>query len=281
MYYNSLSIKTSFSMHGALSSASKSLCARAKTALTLGVDDFFHHETWAPYFPPAGSGPGGVDLPATVYLRAPASQALLQLVCSGELSFASGAGGSLAAVGRLFGYIGGLISVSQRTAMGQADVVFCDLFVRLTQGDATSIAEEDTIELTEGWRNSQWPGSMVALPLTRAASSVDLQRSDVCMWSTDAIAAALLERLRGAGLATQSGNGTLASDDGSKPNTVSTGGAGAAASRRACSRNGWCALPAQSTTYSCPSWKRTYCAQITTRSAHSRWRSQVGILSNS
>ena len=34
-----------------------------------------------------------------------------------------------------------------------------------------------------------------------------LQRSDVCTWSTDAIAAALLERLRGAGLATQSGNG--------------------------------------------------------------------------
>ena len=39
--------------------ASKSLGDRAKTALTLGVNDFFHHETWAPYLPPAGSGPGG------------------------------------------------------------------------------------------------------------------------------------------------------------------------------------------------------------------------------
>ena len=34
-----------------------------------------------------------------------------------------------------------------------------------------------------------------------------LQRSDVCTWSTEAIAAALLERLRGAGLATQNSNG--------------------------------------------------------------------------
>ena len=89
-------------------------------------------------------------MPATVYLRAPASQALLQLVWSGEFAFASG--GSLAAVGRLFGYTGGLITVSQRTAMGQADVVFCDLFIRLTQGGTTSTAEEDAIELTEGWR---------------------------------------------------------------------------------------------------------------------------------
>ena len=32
--------------------ASKSLCAKAKAALTLGVNDLFHHETWAPYFPP-------------------------------------------------------------------------------------------------------------------------------------------------------------------------------------------------------------------------------------
>ena len=62
--------------------ASKSLIDRAKAALTLGVNDFFHHETWAPYFPPAGSGPGGADLPGTVYLRAPASHALLQLVWS-------------------------------------------------------------------------------------------------------------------------------------------------------------------------------------------------------
>ena len=91
--------------------ASKSLCDRAKTALILGVDDFFYHATWAPYFPPGGSGPGGVDFPATVYLRAPASQALLQLLWSGEFAFASG--GSLAAVGRLFGYTGGLITLSQ------------------------------------------------------------------------------------------------------------------------------------------------------------------------
>ena len=53
-----------------------------------------------------------------------------------------------------------------------------------------------------------------------------LQRSDVCTWSTDAIAAALLERLRGAGLATQSGNGTHATDDGSKPNTGTISGRG-------------------------------------------------------
>ena len=98
--------------------ASKSLSDRAKTALTLGVNDFFHHETWAPNFPPTGLGPGGADLPGTVYLRAPASQALLQLVWSGDFAFASG--GSLAAVGHLFGYTGGLITKSQRTAMGQA-----------------------------------------------------------------------------------------------------------------------------------------------------------------
>ena len=181
----------------------------------------------------------------------------------------------------------------------------CDLFIRLTQGGTTSIPEEDAIELTEGWRNSQWPGSMVTLPVTRAAAAVDLkrmfeyaaancwkhfkpkavaaaksrpelralfpnesnpanveatllqlapdakaavtlpphsileavarlallhigwlQRSDVCTWSTDAIAAALLERLRGAGLATQSGNGSHATDDGSKPNTGTISGRG-------------------------------------------------------
>jgi hypothetical protein len=87
-------------------------------------------------------------LPATVYLRAPASQALLQLVWSGYFAFASGC--SLAAVGRLFGYTGGLITKTQRTAMGQADVVLCDLFIRLTQGGTTSVPEEDAIELTEG-----------------------------------------------------------------------------------------------------------------------------------
>ena len=154
--------------------ASKSLSDRAKTALTLGVNDFFHHETWAPNFPPTGLGPGGADLPGTVYLRAPASQALLQLVWSGDFAFASG--GSLAAVGRLFGYRGGLITTTQRTAMSQADVVMCDLFIRLTQGGTTSIPEEDAIELTEGWRNSQWPACMVTLPTTRAAGAVDLKR---------------------------------------------------------------------------------------------------------
>ena len=30
---------------------SKSLSVRAKAALTLEVNDFFHHETWTPYFP--------------------------------------------------------------------------------------------------------------------------------------------------------------------------------------------------------------------------------------
>ena len=60
--------------------------------------------------------------------------------------------------------------------MGQADVVLCDLFIRLTQGGATSIPEEDAIELTEGWRNSQWPACMVTLPTTRAAGAVDLKR---------------------------------------------------------------------------------------------------------
>ena len=116
--------------------ASKSLSARFKTALTLGVNDFFHHQKWTPYFPPAGSGPGGVDLPSTEFLRAPTSHTLLQLRWAGEFAFASG--GSLAAVGRLFGYTGGLISISQRTAMGQADIMFCDLFARLKLGGATS-----------------------------------------------------------------------------------------------------------------------------------------------
>ena len=54
-----------------------------------------------------------------------------------------------------------------------------------------------------------------------------LQRSDVCTWSTDAIAAALLERLRGAGLATQSGNGLHTAYDGNKggwPTSVGTVG---------------------------------------------------------
>jgi hypothetical protein len=96
--------------------ASKSLSDRSRAALTLGVNDFFHLETWTPYFPPAGSGPGGVDLPGSNFLRAPASAALLQMVWSGEFAFANGS--SLAAVGRLFGYMGGLITTTQRTAMG-------------------------------------------------------------------------------------------------------------------------------------------------------------------
>jgi hypothetical protein len=179
--------------------------------------------------------------------------------------------------------------------MGQADVVLCDLFVRLTNGGATSVAEEDAIEITEGWRFSQWPDSMITLPATRAAAAVDLkrmfeyaadnswkgfktkavaaikskpelralfpnesnpatveatllqlapdakaavtlsphsileavarlaqlhmgwlQRSDVSTWSTDAIAAALLERLRGAGLATLNSSGSHTADEGSK-----------------------------------------------------------------
>ena len=188
--------------------------------------------------------------------------------------------------------------------MGQADVVLCDLFIRLTQGGVTSIPEEDAIELTEGWRNSQWPACMVTLPTTRAAGAVDLkrmfeyaaantwkhfklkavaaarsrpelralfpnesnpanvkatllqlapdakaavtlpphsileavarlamlhigwlQRLGVCTWSTDAIAA-LLERLRGAGLAMLNGNGSNAQEDGSKPSTGTIGGRG-------------------------------------------------------
>ena len=40
-----------------------------------------------------------------------------------------------------------------------------------------------------------------------------LQRADVCTWSTEAIASALLERLRGAGLATQSSSGSHTADD--------------------------------------------------------------------
>ena len=223
---------------------------------------------------------------------------------SGEFAFANGV--SLAAVGRLFGYTGGLITTSQRTAMSQADVVFCDLFVKMTKGGATSDPEEDAIEMTEGWLNSQWPDCMVTMPMTRANASVDLkrmleyandpswinfktkavtaaksrpelralfpgegnaaiveatllqlapeakasvtlpphsileavgrlarlhfgwlQRSDVCTWSTDAIAAALLERLLGAGLATQNGNSSHTAQDGSKggwPTSASTVG---------------------------------------------------------
>ena len=104
-----------------------------------------------------------------------------------------------------------------------------------------------------------------------------LQRSDVSTWSTDAIAAALLERLRGAGLATQSGNGTLASDDSSKPNAVSTGGSGGVAPSM---QQKWmvCAASTEHNTQ-LPILEAS--AQITIRSARSRWRSQVSIRSNS
>ena len=53
-----------------------------------------------------------------------------------------------------------------------------------------------------------------------------LQRSDVSKWSTDEIAAALLERLRGAGLATSQPSGQHSSDDGSKQTTAGVGGRG-------------------------------------------------------
>ena len=66
------------------------------------------------------------------------------MVWSGEFAFANVV--SLAAVGRLFGYTGGLITTSQRTAMSQADVVLCDLFVKMTKGGATSEPKEDAIE---------------------------------------------------------------------------------------------------------------------------------------
>ena len=52
--------------------ASKSLSDRYRAALTLGVNDFFHNEIWTPYFPPAGSGPGGVDLPYSARHKSPA-----------------------------------------------------------------------------------------------------------------------------------------------------------------------------------------------------------------
>jgi hypothetical protein len=139
----------------------------------LEVNDFFHHETWTPYFPPGGTGPGGTDLPGANFLRAPASAALLQMYWSGEFAFANGV--SLAAVGRLFGYTGGLITTSQRTAMSQAGVIFCELFVKMTKGGATSEPEEDAIEMAEGWLNSQWPDCMVTMLMTRANASVDLK----------------------------------------------------------------------------------------------------------
>ena len=47
---------------------SNSIGVRAKAALTLEVNDFFHHETWTSVLPPSGTGPGGTDLPGTNFL---------------------------------------------------------------------------------------------------------------------------------------------------------------------------------------------------------------------
>ena len=88
--------------------AGKSLSVRAKNALTLQVNDFFHHETWVPVYPAAGSGPGGVDLPPTKCMREPTSLALLQLAWAGDFAFLSG--DSLAATARPFGYTGSFIT---------------------------------------------------------------------------------------------------------------------------------------------------------------------------
>ena len=151
-----------------------SLSDRSRQALTLNVADFFLHEIWAPFHPAPGSGPGGVDLPPTEFLREPASLAILHLAWAGDLAFASS--DSLAPTARLFGYTGGLITSAQRSAMSQADLVLRDLFVRLSQGATSSNPEEDAIEITEGWRNTQWPDCMVTLPKTGPSSTVDLKR---------------------------------------------------------------------------------------------------------
>ena len=121
-----------------------------------------------------GSGPGGVDLPPTEFLRAPASLAMLHLTWAGDLAFASS--NSLAPTARLFGYTGGFITCAQRSAMSQADLVLRALFVQLSQGATTSNPEEDAIEITEGWRNMQWPQCMVTLPKIGPSSTVDLKR---------------------------------------------------------------------------------------------------------
>ena len=81
--------------------------------------------------PALGQAQGG-RLAAHKFLRAPASHAMLQLTWAGDMAFASD--DSLAPTARLFGYTGGLITCAQRTAMSQADTIFCDLFVRLSQG---------------------------------------------------------------------------------------------------------------------------------------------------
>jgi hypothetical protein len=53
-----------------------------------------------------------------------------------------------------------------------------------------------------------------------------LQRSDVSTWTTEVIAAALLERMHGAGLATSQPGHQHASDDGSKQSAAGFGGKG-------------------------------------------------------
>ena len=53
-----------------------------------------------------------------------------------------------------------------------------------------------------------------------------LQRSDVSTWTTEVIAAALLERLHGAGLATSQPGNQHASDDSSKQSAAGFGGKG-------------------------------------------------------
>ena len=74
--------------------------------------------------------------------------------------------------------------------------------LHLTQGGASSVPEEDAIEITEGWRNSQWPNCMVTLPKAAAASAVDLKRmfdyaADNCWrhFKAKAVAAARASRL--------------------------------------------------------------------------------------
>ena len=60
---------------------------------------------------------------------------MLHFTWAGDFAFASG--DSLAPTAQLFGFTGGFITTTQRTTMGQADIVLCDLFVRLTQGGAS------------------------------------------------------------------------------------------------------------------------------------------------
>jgi hypothetical protein len=164
---------TEWAKHCADMRQNTSLSVRSKQALTLNVIDFFSHDIWVPFQPAAGSGPGGVDLPPTTYLREPAAAAMLHLTWAGDLAFASS--DSLAPTTRLFGYTGGLVTNAQRSAFGQADLVLGDLFARLTQGANTN-PEEATIEIAEGWRNSQWPDCMITLPNQGPASAVDMKR---------------------------------------------------------------------------------------------------------